>query len=140
MNDQTVQLFVYGTLMPGFANYGRIVDHVRSARPGTIQGLLVDLGAFPALIRGDGRVEGVLLELDAEALRVTDFIEGFHPDEGHSLYLREMIQVDLSDGETVDAWTYSFANPAQIVDHPRLIVREDAGVPISCWPAEYADH
>ena len=136
MADQTDQLFVYGTLMPRFSNYGRIADHVQSARPGTIQGVLIDLGAFPALIHGEGRVEGMLLELDAAAIQVTDFIESFHPDQGSSLYLREMIQVDLDDGETVDAWTYYFANPAQIADHPRLIVREDAGIPICRWPSK----
>ncbi len=136
MTDQVSQLFVYGTLMPGFANYGRIADHVRSARPGTIRGVLVDLGAFPALIHGEGRVEGVLLELDAVALRITDFIEGFHPDEGRSLYLREMIQVDLDEGETIDAWTYYFANPERIADRPRLIVGVVDGVPIYRWPVE----
>ena len=136
MADQTVQLFVYGTLMPGFSNYGRIADHVRSARPGTIQGVLVDLGAFPALIHGEGRVEGVLLELDAAAIRITDFIEGFHPEQESSLYVREMIQVDLDEGETIDAWTYYFANPEQIADRPRLIATEVDGISICRWPAE----
>lgn len=136
MADQTVRLFVYGTLMPGFDNHRRIADYVRSARPGIIQGILIDLGAFPALIHGEGRVEGVLLELDAAALRITDFIEGFHPDEGRSLYIREMIQIDLDDGTTEEAWTYLFANPAQIADRPRLIVGEVDGVPIYRWPAK----
>ena len=136
MADRIESLFVYGTLMPGFANFRLIERYVRSARPGTVQGILVDLGSFPALIPGDGRVRGVLLAVDAEALTITDHIEGYHPDRGQSLYVREMVEIELDDGNVVEAWTYFFAHPNHIQDRPRLILDEVDGVPICCWPAE----
>ncbi len=129
-------LFVYGTLMPGYGNYRRIADHVRSVRPGTIQGILVDLGAFPALLHGEGIVKGMVLAVDAEALRITDVIEGYHPDREHSLYIRKQADVDLGGGETVNAWTYFFAKPDHIQDRPLLCAGDADGVPIFAWPAE----
>lgn len=136
MTDRSERLFVYGTLMPGYGNHRRIFEHVRSARPGAIQGILIDLGAFPALIHGEGRVKGILLEVDAEALRITDFIEGYRADGGRSLYVREMTEVDVGDGSAVYAWTYFFACPDHTQDHPRLIVGSANGVPIYSWPVE----
>ncbi len=134
--DQPELLFVYGTLMPGYGNYRRIADHVHSARPGTIQGILVDLGAFPALISGEGIVKGMVLAVDAEALRITDYIEGYRPDGGRSLYVREKVEVDLSGGETVTAWIYFFADPDHIQDRPLLHAGDADGVPVYSWPAE----
>ncbi len=118
--EQLFKLFVYGTLLPGESNYGLIERHVRSARPGCIEGVLVDLGAFPALIPGEGIVKGMLLELASEAMAITDRLEGFHPDRNHSLYLRKEVIAHIDDGEEVQAWTYEYANPSAIGDRPRL--------------------
>jgi gamma-glutamylcyclotransferase (GGCT)/AIG2-like uncharacterized protein YtfP len=136
MADRIESLFVYGTLMPGYGNHRRIVDHVRSARPATVQGILVDLGAFPALIRGHGKARGVLLAIDPHALAITDLIEGFHPDRARSLYVREEVEIDLGKGSKATAWTYFFAKPDRIQHHPQLIVGDAADVPIYSWPAE----
>lgn len=136
MTDQLQRLFVYGTLLPGQGNHRRIADHVHSARPGTTRGILVDLGAFPALVHGDGRVRGMVLDLDAEALRITDFIEGYHADGGRSLYIREKVEVDLDDGENVEAWTYFYAHPDHIQDLPRLHIGDADGLSVYSWPAE----
>ena len=133
MSDQLQHLFVYGTLKPGHGNYRRIESHVHSARPGTIQGILIDCGAFPALLHGEGIVKGMVLKVDAEALRITDFIEGYHPDSGHSLYTRDEVQVNLDDGETIAAWTYFYANPDHIHDRPRLEVGRLGDTPIFEW-------
>jgi len=119
-SDQPFQLFVYGTLMRGEGNYRLIERYVRSARPATIEGVLVDLGAFPALIPGDGIVEGMLLELDIKAMAITDRLEGFHAGDDHSLYLRKEVSVQLDDGQEVQAWTYEYAHPSAIADRPRL--------------------
>ena len=69
--DQVTRLFVYGTLMPGHCNHHRIERFVHRARLGRIPGILVDLGAFPALVPGDGIVEGVVLDIDTVALAIT---------------------------------------------------------------------
>ena len=122
-NDQQLfRLFVYGTLIPGESNYRLIERHVRSARPGHIEGVLIDLGAFPALVAGDGIVRGVVLELDSEATAITDRLEGFHPGDDHSLYLRKEVMAQIDDGEQVTAWTYEFSDASNIEDRPRLVV------------------
>ena len=121
-SDTPFRLFLYGTLMPNEGNHRLIERHVRSARPATIEGVLVDLEAFPALIPGDGIVEGMLLELDDRAMEITDRLEGFHPDGNHSLYVRKEVIARLDDGEEVQAWTYEYANPSAIANRPRLVI------------------
>jgi gamma-glutamylcyclotransferase (GGCT)/AIG2-like uncharacterized protein YtfP len=130
---RSIRLFVYGTLMPGQANHHRIEAHVKSTRPGTIQGVLVDLRAFPALVPGEGTVHGVLLEIDEAALAATDWIEGCGTDREHSLYVRKQVAVQLDDGQRVTAWAYEYANPDRIRDRPRLKVSQIAGVACHEW-------
>ena len=79
IEQSTTRLFVYGTLMPGFGNYANIEHLVRSSQPASTEGVLIDLGAYPAMIPGLGLVKGVLLELDDEALAVTDRIVTLQP-------------------------------------------------------------
>jgi len=136
MPERSASLFVYGTLLPGHGNHARIVEHVRQIRPGTTQGILLDLGAFPALVHGNGIVKGMLLDVDTEAIRITDYIEGCHADRTRSLYVREKVEVDLGDGDNVTAWTYFFANPDRIKGYPRLTVGEVDGLTIFAWPSE----
>ena len=99
-------LFAYGTLKPGFPNYRHIQQHVHACLPGVIDGVPVDLGSFPALVPGTGIVRGVVLEIDDEALTITDHIEGCDPDEKRSLYLRKKVSVRLTAGSTLTAWVY----------------------------------
>jgi gamma-glutamylcyclotransferase (GGCT)/AIG2-like uncharacterized protein YtfP len=120
-----LRLFVYGTLMPGHGNHRRIERFVLRARPGRITGILVDLGAFPALVPGDGLVEGVLLEIVPSALSITDQIEGYAPNRSDCLYVRKAGHVTLDDETQVTAWTYEFADPQRIRDHPRLPLTSD---------------
>ena len=91
MSEIVINLFVYGTLMPGESNYRQIehlvIDHI----PGVIDGVLVDLGAFPALIPGEGHVRGILLRLNERALEITDRIEGYQTNRKDCLYFREKI-------------------------------------------------
>ncbi len=133
MSEIETNLFVYGTLMPGEPNYRQIEDLVIDHKPGTIDGVLVDLGAFPALVPGEGIVKGVLLRMKREALKITDRIEGYHADRDRRLYVREGMVVQFEDGQEVVAWTYLFANSADVTDRPRLIVGESDGIPIFVW-------
>ena len=132
-SDQPFRLFAYGTLLPGEANHRLIERQVRSARTGCIEGVLVDLGAFPALIPGDGIVKGMLLELAWEAIEITDRLEGFHADDDHSLYLRKEVIVHLHEGGEVQAWTYVYANPSAIADRPRLVLDATSGKSVFAW-------
>jgi gamma-glutamylcyclotransferase (GGCT)/AIG2-like uncharacterized protein YtfP len=128
-----VKLFVYGTLIPGECNYPAIARYVRTARSGTIEGVLVSLGAYPAFIPGSGRVRGALLEVDEAALAITDKIEDTFPEERDCLYLRKETDVRLHDGTTTRALVYEFAVPEQIISYPRPIAGEEDGVPVYDW-------
>ena len=122
--------------MPGEANYRQIENFVIDHKPGTIDGVLVDLGAYPALVPGEGIVKGIMLRVNREALEITDRIEGYQPDRDRCLYLREEVVVRFEHGQEAVAWTYFFANPSSIADSPRLVVGESDGVPIFAWRSE----
>jgi gamma-glutamylcyclotransferase (GGCT)/AIG2-like uncharacterized protein YtfP len=130
----TTCLFVYGTLMPGHGNHRRIERFVLRGRPGRITGILVDLGAFPALVPGDGLVEGVLLEIVPSALSITDQIEGYAPNRSDCLYVRKQVTVTLDDVTQVTAWNYEFADPQRIRDCPRLPRQVINEVVVFAWP------
>jgi gamma-glutamylcyclotransferase (GGCT)/AIG2-like uncharacterized protein YtfP len=130
----SVWLFVYGSLKPDHFNHHYIKPFVRGARPGRIKGILIDLGAFPALLlQGTGTVDGVVLEVDPAVLTITDRIEGYFPDGDHSLYVRKEVVVDLGDGTQILAWTYEFADPERIIDRPRCEVTTITGIPVYAW-------
>ena len=122
-------------MMPGESNYRQIENFVIDYMRGTIDGVLVDLGAYPALVPGDGIVKGVILQMKLEALKITDRIEGYHPDRHRCLYVREEVFVRCEDGQEAVAWTYLFANSAGVADCPRLVVGERDGVPVFAWTA-----
>lgn len=132
--NEPVRLFVYGTLMPGHRNFAHIRKYVQTTQPASMDGILLDLGSYPALIHGDGIVRGVLLEMDQEALAVTDRIEGYHADSESSLFIRKEVSVQLDEGQSVSAWSYFFADAESIIDRLQLIVGHDVeGRAICAW-------
>jgi gamma-glutamylcyclotransferase (GGCT)/AIG2-like uncharacterized protein YtfP len=136
MKEGPIRLFVYGTLMPGGGIYHRLERHARLARPATVEGVLMDLGAFPALVPGEGVVRGVLLDIEPEGLRIADQIEGHRPDERSCFYQRRETDICLDAGGSVDGWAYVFARPESVADRPRLLVGEQDGVPVYAWRPE----
>ena len=133
MSEIGTNFFVYGTLMPGESNYRQIEDFVIDHRPGTVDGVLVDLGAFPALLPGEGIVKGIVLDIVPAALEITDRIEGYRQDQRRCFYLREKVLAHAQDDQELTAWTYFFADPANIADRPRLAIGELNGVPLHAW-------
>ncbi|MBX3190747.1 MAG: gamma-glutamylcyclotransferase [Labilithrix sp.] len=104
------RVFVYGTLMRGHANH-RVLVALGARFVGeavTIERFrLIDLGPYPALVRGDGvHAHGELFAIAPEKLPELDAFEGC-PD----LYVRERVLVDAA-GERVFAFTYFFAREA----------------------------
>lgn len=133
MSDKTINLFVYGTLMPGEFNFDQIENYVIDHEPGTIDGVLVDCGAYPALIPGEGIVKGCLLRIQGEAIAITDQIEGCKLDRKRSLYHREKIPVLTEDHQLIAAWTYLYAMPESLANHPRLVIGELNCKPLYAW-------
>ena len=131
MTDQTTTtggaleapLFLfYGTLMSGQGR-GDMLDFLgRTVGPAEIRGTLYSVhGAFPALVDGDGVVQGELWQPHDgcfnEAIAVLDGIEGYRPDDrASSMYLRERRQ--LTDGTIayVYVWNQSLDRLTLIPD------------------------
>lgn len=94
-----VELFVYGTLMPGHARFAAVEGYVEASHRSSIRGVLVDTGnGYPALdLTGAGEVHGWVLRLKAgvedEALAALDAIEGpgFERTETRTLRGRRVV-------------------------------------------------
>jgi gamma-glutamylcyclotransferase (GGCT)/AIG2-like uncharacterized protein YtfP len=134
------RLFTYGSLRPGYGNFAAISQWVVAHEPATTEGVLISLGAFPALVQGRGVVQGDLLSVEPDAFLVADRIEGCSPDPNRALYIRKNTAVRLASGETQWACAYWYAHAIRRADRLRLVVNEVGGVPIYAWPARSSIH
>ncbi len=72
---------------------------------GAVRGRLLDLGRYPGLIDGDGRVRGEIYRLDdPELLPVLDREEGYN-------FERRRAIVTLANGRRARAWVYRYRGP-----------------------------
>lgn len=130
--NQSLHLFVYGSLSEGMVHYNKIAEFVQNARPGVILGhcfrLPVGYPVFVAHCEATADLKlaptpGVLLELKAPEL-LYKLLDEYHgvsaltPEK--SLFFKTPIKVQLigadgtpDSGETVDAVTYAM-NPAKL--------------------------
>lgn len=108
---KTDRFFVYGTLKVG-GRFAERFDPLRvSSVKAEVEGYdLFDLGSYPGIKPGSGKVIGELHEYQ-EPERVTkamDSIEGYHPDLKDGMYLRRRVPVKTEDGEIVEANIYVY--------------------------------
>jgi len=101
----TELLFAYGTLKADFALHYVIqgCTYVGNYKtPAAFK--LVDLGAFPALVRSEKGIEvtGEVYRVDDDILNYLDVIEGVN----RGLYTRERVIVHDQKGDTIDVWAY----------------------------------
>ncbi len=104
------RVFVYGTLKRGERNHALVAGRVQRVVPGYAEGFaLYPLPAggerpyaYPAMVRGEGRVYGEVLFLPGEALPLLDALE----EEGEE-YRRERILVHTEEGP-MEAWAYLY--------------------------------
>ena len=112
-------LFVYGTLMRGYAHpmaqlLSRRADFIGEAR---CRGRLYLVKHYPGLVLSDDPAELVFGELyrlrqPVELLREFDMYEAC--GEGFAApteYIRQMLDVTLEDGAASEAWTYLYNWP-----------------------------
>lgn len=106
-------LFVYGTLMRGFALHHLLEGRTVYRGAGTVRARLVDLGAYPGAARDPlARVRGEVYRIAEPAvLAALDSVEG-------PQYHREETRVRMADGPEVTAFVYWYTGPL------------DRGVPI----------
>lgn len=113
------QLFVYGSLLSGFKSpaYEYITRYFDLLSPGRVQGLLYDMGEYPAAIPAAGTghfIEGELLRIRNQtefswAMGQLDDYEGVLVEPGEpKLYRRELAEIQLPGGAAETAWIYWF--------------------------------
>ncbi len=110
--SQDLQVFVYGTLMPGQSGYqqfcaGRVIQARRAIAPGQ----LYDLPAgYPAMTSGQGWVQGFVLAFaNPQILVHLDDYEDYDPGraKAENLYYRQQLEVFSRDHESLGlAWVY----------------------------------
>lgn len=103
-----MRIFVYGTLRKGGSNFGLMKDANFIAK-GTVGGVLLDYGGYPALVsrpHGYTLVHGEIYDVDAPTLARLDKMEG-HPH----YYRRTMLAVNLGSAHTYPADTYVPVKP-----------------------------
>ena len=82
-------LFVYGTLCKGLSR-NSILQNTEYLGIASCTGKLLNIGFYPALIQGDGKVIGEIYQIDPKVLLPKlDKIEGYSKNsEAGSLYIR----------------------------------------------------
>lgn len=128
MSNKGYAVFVYGTLRMGDSRHGVHsfieVLHEEAYLKGHN---LLDLGAFPGVVPGDGVVRGEVHLYDT--LRVLDGIEGYREDDPkHSLYIREKVMVETPEGN-LQAYVYVFNtnqdNSRRVISSGDWFARDD---------------
>jgi gamma-glutamylcyclotransferase (GGCT)/AIG2-like uncharacterized protein YtfP len=100
-------LFTYGTLMRGYGLHRVLGRHAEFVGIATARGRLLDLGRYPGVVDGAGRVTGEVYRLrDPQVLPDLDRAEGVQFVRGHT-------QVTLADGERARAWIYRYRGPRE---------------------------
>lgn len=113
-----VNVFVYGTLKPGESNYqpycaGKVLKAKRAIALGQLFALPF---GYPAMILGEGKVQGYLLTFLDEILSQLDWLEGYDPHRPavENEYNRQQIETyDLSFMSLGTAWVY-LMTPEQV--------------------------
>ncbi|MED3662787.1 gamma-glutamylcyclotransferase family protein [Ureibacillus sp. FSL K6-8385] len=112
--------FVYGTLMSGCSNHHVIPkDSIENIQKATIHN--VELyshisGEYPCMIEGNSKVYGEVLTIKEshfrKALQAMDLLEDYDENapKSDNLYNREIREVVLETGETIQAHVYMY-NP-----------------------------
>lgn len=124
MSDE--RLFVYGTLRhdTGSVMAAFLARYAEPLGPAVFQGVLYDLGAYPATVASDrpeDRVVGevYLLKDPARVLAALDDYEGCAADSPEPTeYVRRIQVVQNTNGLALEAWVYLYNRPT--LDLPRI--------------------
>ncbi len=108
-------VFVYGSLRRGERNPIEqfLPNQVQFIGKGWIKGDVYQIDWYPGLVNvhtSESIVYGEIYEiLDPKAMTKLDAYEGIGTDETLPyLYKREMVNVNLLDGKTINAWVYIY--------------------------------
>jgi len=116
-----VQVFVYGTLKPGEANYQQYcADQVIAIERAIALGKLFALPmGYPAMTIGTEKVQGYLLSFtSSDILIALDNLEDYQPNRplAENLYNRHYIEVYHPKGAFM-SWAWVYLMSLDLVDH-----------------------
>lgn len=101
------KVFVYGSLLSGMGNHGLLSDSKKLGDTKSPEGFdMLDLGYFPGIVKGEGKVMGEVYEVDDNTLIRLNRLEGYRemaPESG--LYNR--MEIDTEFGK---AFVYVYNN------------------------------
>lgn len=124
-------VFVYGTLQRGECRADQWPCPPRHVQPARLRGQLFDLGPYPALIEGKDWVAGECWRLESDdvqpTLRVLDAIEGYG-QAGDDLYVRRIETCWNEVGQSIQAYTYYYGDPAQLMRIARRVPANAQGL------------
>ncbi|MDP9190516.1 MAG: gamma-glutamylcyclotransferase [Acidobacteriota bacterium] len=118
--DTPTQLFVYGTLRsdPSHEMFHVLARRAKFLGEARVAGRLYDLGEYPGMVlRPDDRyVKGELYDVRPEywneVIQQLDRYEGCEDgDPQPHEYRRELVEAELSNGRSVEAWAYVLNRP-----------------------------
>lgn len=110
--SSTCDVFVYGTLKPGEANFfayceGKVIAQTPAYTWGDLYVLPV---GYPAMTEGNSKVQGMLLSFhDSQILHSLDRLEDYQPQRAAELneYYRASVTVYSLDNRPINqAWAY----------------------------------
>jgi gamma-glutamylcyclotransferase (GGCT)/AIG2-like uncharacterized protein YtfP len=111
-DEQTIRVFVYGTLKPGESNFDRYcAARVVEMQAAIVYGRLYDLPfGYPAMTAGTDCVYGYLLSFDDPKILLNlDELEDYQPDrsDDENEYIREKIETFSPERQPLGlAWVY----------------------------------
>lgn len=117
--EDTLKVFVYGTLKKGGRFASRFDEFRKSCKAGKVKGTLFSLGSFPGIVlSGDTEVRGEVHEYNnaKNVEAALDRIEGFiSPGNLHNLYEKRKVNVETATG-TEECYLYEFARSTKDLD------------------------
>lgn len=96
-------VFVYGTLRKGDCRFNVLDGCECLHEEAFVDGFeMLNLGGFPGIVPGNGRIVGEIYEVDEGVLARLDAIEGYREDDPkHSLYIRQEVDAFYDDGGSI---------------------------------------
>jgi gamma-glutamylcyclotransferase (GGCT)/AIG2-like uncharacterized protein YtfP len=117
----TTLLFVYGTLRRRSRHpmARELAAKARFIGAATIAGRLYDLGRYPGLLEGEGRVHGDVYDLGPESEATLRAMDAYENDESPlpAYFERQRARVRLNQGDECDAWVYWFRGEVRADQH-----------------------
>ncbi|WP_337099692.1 gamma-glutamylcyclotransferase family protein [Paenibacillus sp. YIM B09110] len=110
----SIQVFIYGTLLPGESNHHVVASFIQASRTGHVFGRLVDCGSYPAAVRdADAKernsiIRGQWIVVDRAGLASMDELEEFYGIEERNDY--ERVWVRDAYRPELAGWIYVWSN------------------------------